>query len=326
MRNRAATFFPLLVVLTAMLPLCAVHGTERLSRLATGSCNRQDLPQPIWDAILEFKPELWVWLGDNIYGDTDDMAVLASKWAEQKKNPGYQRLLDFCPVEGIWDDHDYGRNDAGIEYAWKEESQKLFLDFLDVPTESPRRKRSGIYTSRIFGPEGQQVCVILLDVRTHRDKPHTGGDILGEAQWAWLASTLASSSAQIHIIASGSQILPTEHRFEKWNDYPGARARLFELIARSKGTGIVLLSGDRHFGEISSLENPSGGPRLHEMTTSGLTHSYRNFKGEPNSNRVGEPFTKCNFGTLLIDWETHTIEIALRDAEGHMQQSTQIRF
>lgn len=326
MKNRTVMFFPLILVLTAMLPLRAVLGTEALSRLATGSCNRQDLPQPLWDAILEFKPQLWVWLGDNIYGDTDDMAVLASKWAEQKKKPGYQRLLEFCPVEGIWDDHDYGRNDAGFEYAWKKESQKLFLDFLDVPAESPRRKRSGIYSSRTFGPQGRQVCVILLDVRSHRDKPHSGGDILGEDQWAWLESTLASSKAQIHVICSGSQILPSEHRFEKWNDYPGSRGRLFKLIACSKGTGIVLLSGDRHFGEISSMENPSGGTRLYEMTTSGLTHSYKNFRGEANSNRLGEPFVERNFGTLVIDWERHTIEMALRDAKGLAQQSAQIKF
>ena len=299
---------------------------EALTRIAAGSCNRQDLPQPLWGSILSFHPQLWIWLGDNIYGDTDDMLLLAEKWAKQKSNPGYRQLQNACSIEGIWDDHDYGRNDAGSEYQWKTESQGLILDFLNEPTDSPRRKQSGIHTARFFGPEGRQVCVILLDVRTHRDKPHTGGDILGEAQWEWLEKTLRASTAQIHILCSGSQILPFEHKHEKWSDYPASRDRLLKLIASKQSSGFILLSGDRHFGEISRLENPWGGPPLLELTTSGLTHFYKNFRGEKNSLRLEEPFAELNFGTLSIDWNAHLIEIAIRDAEGIPVRSANFPF
>ena len=84
--------FSWLVANLAILCFCAeARCGEPLTRIAAGSCNRQDLPQPLWDSILQFQPQLWVWLGDNIYGDTDDMVVLAEKWAEQKKKPGYSR-------------------------------------------------------------------------------------------------------------------------------------------------------------------------------------------------------------------------------------------
>jgi alkaline phosphatase D len=326
MTNRTFYFRWLVSPLASLFFVSVALCSEPLTRIAAGSCNRQDLQQPLWDSILNFQPQLWVWLGDNIYGDTDDMSVLAEKWSEQKKNPGYRKLLAACPVEGIWDDHDYGRNDAGSEYKWKSESQRLILDFLDEPAESSRRTQSGIYASRVFGPEGKRVCLILLDVRTHRDAPRTGGDILGEAQWAWFEKTLRASDAQIHIICSGSQILPTEHRHEKWGDYPDSRERLLKLIASTQPGGVILLSGDRHFAEISRLENPWGGPTLNEMTSSGLTHYFKNFRNEENSLRVGEAFAELNFGTLSINWEAHDIELAIRDAQGVAKQKTNIRF
>lgn len=299
---------------------------EPLRRIAAGSCNRQDLPQPLWNSIIAYRPELWIWLGDNIYGDTDRMDELEAKWSMQKNNPDYKNLLEVCPVEGIWDDHDYGRNDAGREFEFKTESQRLFLDFLGEPLESPRRAQNGIYAARTFGPEGQRVCLILLDVRTHRGARQAGDDILGEEQWAWLEKTWQSSTAQVHIICSGSQILPTEHRHEKWSDYPGSRERLLKMLGSHPKNGVVLLSGDRHFAEISRLENPVGGEPIHELTTSGLTHCYRNFQGEKNSLRYGEPFAEKNFGTVTIDWKSRTMKLAIRDAQGGKRQTASVPF
>ena len=299
---------------------------EPLSRIAMGSCNRQDLPQPLWRPIIAFRPQLWIWLGDNIYGDTNDMELLASKWTRQKENSGYKELLATCPVVGLWDDHDYGRNNAGFEYKQKRESQTLFLDFFDVPQDSERRKREGTYDVQVFGPEGRQVAVILLDVRFYRAAPRSGGDILGEAQWRWLKKTLDGSRAQIHLICSGSQILPTEHRWEKWADYPDSRNRLFKLLADSRKPGVVLLSGDRHFSEIARVGNPHGGPPLLEMTSSGLTHFWEKFPDEQNSLRLGEAFVGLGFGTLDIAWSDREITVSIRDAEGHAVRSEKVGF
>jgi alkaline phosphatase D len=168
--------------------------------------------------------------------------------------------------------------------------------------------------------------LILLDTRTHRGAPRAGDDILGEEQWAWLEKIWESSTADVHIICSGSQILPIEHRHEKWTDYPGSRERLLKLLGSSRKSGVVLLSGDRHFGEISRIESPQGGQSLYELTTSGLTHSYRNFRGEKNSLRLGEPFAELNFGTLSINWENRSIELAIRDAQGNATRTASMPF
>src|SRR6266851_3009956 len=81
-----------------------------LERIAFGSCNRESLPQPLWSPILETRPDLWIWLGDNIYADTEDMEVMRQKYARQLANEGYRQLRASVPVIGIWDDHDYGAN------------------------------------------------------------------------------------------------------------------------------------------------------------------------------------------------------------------------
>ncbi len=56
-------------------------GSGDVTRVAFGSCNRSDLPQPLWTPIIETRPDLWIWTGDIVYGDTRDMAVLAGKYA-----------------------------------------------------------------------------------------------------------------------------------------------------------------------------------------------------------------------------------------------------
>ena len=308
------------VVLTVLLiGLCAsVSAAEPLSRIAFGSCNKHDVPQPIWKSVVAFQPQLWIWLGDNIYGDTTDMAVLAKKWKAQKEHADYRELLTACPVVGTWDDHDYGANDGGADYPMKRESRQLFLDFLDVPAGDVRRSRDGVYDAKVFGSEGMRVCVITLDVRTHREAPRTDGDILGETQWKWVAETLRESTARVHIIASGTQILSSEHRFEKWADYPRSRQRLLDLIRDLRVSGVIFLSGDRHIGEISWLDAT---PPIFEVTSSGLTHSFKNFKNEPNGLRVGEVFAGLNFGTIEIDWTSGAVTLAVRDDAGRPVRS-----
>ncbi|MGH7127599.1 MAG: alkaline phosphatase D family protein, partial [Planctomycetaceae bacterium] len=146
----------------------AVRAEEPLSKIAFGSCARQGRPQPIWEAIVETEPEVFLFIGDNIYGDTTDMAELKAKWEMLGSEPGYQKLKETCPILAVWDDHDYGANDAGREYPKKRESQQIFVDFFEDPADSPRRQREGVYLAKTFGPEGKRVQIILLDTRYFR--------------------------------------------------------------------------------------------------------------------------------------------------------------
>ena len=223
--------------------------TDRLLQtIAFGSCNEQSAPQRIWPTISKYKPDLWIWLGDNIYGDTENMSVMQEKYAQQLSHPEYQGFIQQVPIIGIWDDHDYGVNDGDRNYPKKEESKDLMLNFLNVPTEAEVRSRPGAFQAFRIGPANQEIKIILLDGRSFRDElvkgqtptgrgylPNEEGDILGETQWNWLEKQLTESNSKIHIIGCGIQMIPEEHRFEKWANFPKARKRLFELLAEIAG-------------------------------------------------------------------------------------------
>ena len=282
--------------------------TEVLT-IAYGSCNRQDKPQDFWSTISGFEPDAWLWLGDNVYADTDDMDAMAADYNEQKNAPGYVAFRQVVPeIYGIWDDHDYGLNDAGKEWPHQAAAKQLMLDFLDVPADAITRQRTGAYQAYTIQRGAIAVRVILLDTRSFRDAfagatkagdrygRNPSGSVLGAEQTAWLTEQLeASKTHDFLVIGSSIQVLPQEHGYEKWDNFPAARTELLDAIAAHAGPDVLLLSGDRHLAEISRLEH--AGQTFYEVTASGLTHSYES-ADEPNRYRQGPLVGTKNFGLL----------------------------
>ncbi|OJJ16279.1 alkaline phosphatase [marine bacterium AO1-C] len=293
--------------------------------IAFGSCNRQDLPQPLWKEIIKNNPNLWIWLGDNIYGDTEDMQLMKSKYDQVLANPDYQALIKASKVMGIWDDHDYGVNDGGVEYPKKDASQQLMFDFLQYPKNTPLRQQKGAYHSQTITTNGKTIKIILLDARYFRDPvkrvkgvylPNKRGTVLGKAQWKWLKKELTNSSADVHIIGSGIQFLPMEHRFEKWANFPKERKKLIRLISKTKAKNVLLVSGDRHIAEISKYEDSKLGYPLYEITASGLTHTWQRSWKEVNRYRIGELIIALNFGLFEFYWgEKPSVTVKIKGLE-----------
>src|SRR5262245_35686394 len=159
MRCRVATFCVALFFLMTSLDLRAGEG-QPLRRIAFGSCAHQERPQPIWETIVATKPDLFLFIGDNIYADTEDMDLMRKKYTKLTAISGYQKLMKTYPLPSTWNDHDFGANDACANYPKKAESQQIFLDFFGVPKDSPRRKQEGVYHAQTFGPPGKRVQVI----------------------------------------------------------------------------------------------------------------------------------------------------------------------
>ncbi|WP_231734041.1 alkaline phosphatase D family protein [Calycomorphotria hydatis] len=330
------------------IPLKPLDLEKPLTRIGFGSCAKQFNPQPIWEAVVAARPELFILLGDNIYADTQDMTAMQAMYQQFADVPKFRQLRAECPLLAVWDDHDYGKNDAGIEYPKKVEAQQVFLDFIGEPQDSARRKTPGIYDAKIIGIPGQRVQIILLDTRYFRSAlhtrenrgnrvfgnygpygPHNRNDnsehsVLGEAQWKWLAEQLRQP-AELRIIASSIQFIAEEHGFEKWGNFPLERDRLLKLIAETKANGVVFLSGDRHHAEISKLENPTVGYPLYDITSSSL-NAPSGWQNERNRHRLGSIYRDENFGMLFIDWdqEQPTVTFEIRGLKGKTKIAEQV--
>lgn len=295
--------------------------------IAFGSCNNQQLENKLWPSVIKNNPNVWVWGGDNIYSDTYDMEKMALDYKTQKEDNEYMKVVNSTRVLGTWDDHDYGLNDGGEEYEMRKESQQLFLDFMDVPKDDPRREREGIYHAEIFETTKGSIKIIVLDTRyfrtgltksetqNRRFQPNIYGEgtILGKEQWQWLAAELKNSKTDFNVIVTSIQLLSGEHGFETWANFPHEQDKLYSLIKASKAKGVMVLSGDRHISEFSKKEIKGIKYPLVDFTSSGLTHVYSSFSGEPNPNRVGEVISEKSFGVLRFNFKAKRVLMSMHD-------------
>ena len=280
--------------------------------VAFGSCNRTDLTNNLWDDIYKAQPNLFIWGGDNVYADTDNMEKLAAFYKTLTEQPGYAKIASEIPVIGTWDDHDYGMNDGGVYFKAKATSQEVFLDFMGVAKDSPRRKQAGIYWAHHYKTADLYVKVLVLDTRYFRSdltpdhetskrnkpNPYGQGTVLGNAQWEWLENELQDGEPDVTLLVSSVQFLSNEHGFECWGNFPHEVDKLEQMLVSSVSQNVIILSGDRHISEISKKEIPGLSYPLIDFTSSGLTHAYTKFKGEPNPYRASKVVAKESFGLL----------------------------
>ncbi|MDJ0976971.1 MAG: alkaline phosphatase D family protein [Erythrobacter sp.] len=310
---------------------------QTLTRVAFGSCNHQSASQHMWDEVLSADPQLFLMLGDNVYGDSawDGDAALESlrvSYEEQAAHPEWQRLRKGVPMLATWDDHDYGLNDKGASFPMRRWAEAMFEEFWG--SSDAVRARDGIYDSVTVGPQGQRVQIILLDTRFFRsdlkrmpwsnERPPLGvyvpdtdpaATVLGPEQWRWLEAELAKP-ADLRIVASSIQIITEAHNFESWENFPLERTRLFDALASREESGLVLLSGDRHSGGVYKTEHQ--GEEFWEITSSSLNRAYwrsaeENSQREPDPSRVSLFYNVENYGMVDFDWAEREVTVTLKD-------------
>lgn len=311
-----------------------------LTRIAFGSCQNENLSMAYWDVIAAQKPQAFLLIGDNVYGDTGsqwsaDMPTLTASYRKLSTRQEWDRFRRSVPMMTTWDDHDFGANDAGGSFAFKEYAEKVYETYWGA--SGTVKSRPGVYESRMIGPDGKRVQFILLDTRyfrsdlvrmPFRDPGPTLGwylpnedrnaTLLGEAQWQWLAGEL-SKPADVRIIVSSTQVITNAHNFEGWTNFPRERERLYRLLSEKGVNNALVLSGDRHSAgfyksDVKGLSKP-----LWDFTSSSLNMSFG--KGdssdrEPDPARAGGFWSIPNFGQIDIDWDTKTVKLSLRKDDG----------
>jgi len=314
---------------TAWLTVAMSSANEPLSRIHFGSCIKQQNPMPLLQRVVADDPELFLFLGDNIYADTEDMDVMRAKYALLAADPGFATLRTMCPIMATWDDHDYGVNDSGAEYSKKTEAEEIFLNFWGEAPDTDRRHRKGIYDSKIIGPEGKRVQIIVLDTRYFRSPLKTGErrvggryypdpdpqlTMLGGEQWQWLGKEL-QKQAELRLIVSSIQFVAESAGQETWSNLPAERQRMIDLIAAKEANGVLFVSGDRHWSELSVLRDESVPYPIYDLTSSSLNQLHP--RGTPTENRYRDPqmqstYHRENFGVIEIDWLAATPAVTLK--------------
>jgi alkaline phosphatase D len=301
---------------------------EPIREIVFGSCLNMT-EHPMLERTLTLPMDLFIFLGDNIYADTTDMAVMRKKYDALKQSRFFRGLRQKAVILATWDDHDLGVNDGGADYPMRRESQREFLDWLDVPDDSPLRSQEGVYDAHVFGPPHKRLQVILLDTRYFRSPLRQGAHgaipsggpyvpnndphstILGDAQWHWLEEQLLRP-ADIRLLISSIQFVSEFSGAEAWANMPLEKQRFLDLIERTGANGMIILSGDRHWCELSRMDGPLGYP-LYDLTASAMTQVHP--RGTPTPNRYRHhPVTyhQPNAGRMSINWDSTDPEVTLQ--------------
>ena len=292
------------------------YSNQEILTLGFGSCLHQDRSMAILKTIEKKELDLFMFIGDNVYGDQEDgeLDKLIRTYKQQYNN--LENFLKNVSTEFIWDDHDFGINDGGSNYRYKDRAKELFLETWKIPSNDPRRLRDGLYFDKMIKKNGLKVHLIFLDNRSFKsewkltDEFNKEGKeryvkdfdpqktLLGKKQWQWLKDKLNEDS-DIKIILSSLQILSLGHGWESWDKLPLERERFFKLIDESNLPNLFILSGDRHRGGFYKFQTV-GNNNIYEFTSSSLNLPIPLSTEEEGPLRIGLTYRKANFGVIRI--------------------------
>jgi alkaline phosphatase D len=276
-------------------------------------------PLDIINSIEEQHPNFMIWLGDNIYlrkSDWDSKTGIYRRYTDLKSRPELQSFWKSIPHYAIWDDHDFGPNDADRSFINKDLTLKAFKDFWANPSYGING-HPGITSSFTH----QDVEFFLLDNRYFRspNKRITGNrQILGKWQIEWLIDALVNSKASFKFIVIGGQFLSNAAVYENHATYPKEREFLLELIEKEELKNIIFLTGDRHKTELSQLTLKNG-TTLYDFTSSPMASRAFDSKDEGNDNQVeGTHVATQNFGTISVSgqYKNRVLKLKTFDSKG----------
>ncbi|RYD81309.1 MAG: alkaline phosphatase family protein [Sphingobacteriales bacterium] len=273
----------------------------------------------ILTSMYEKHPDLMLWLGDNTYlreADWNSRSGILYRYTHTRSLKELQPLLASVHHYAMWDDHDFGPDDSDRGFRAKKYTKEAFDLFWCNPVTNAV-KNEGNYTSF----EWNDVQFFMLDDRYFRapNNRQTGDKtMLGTVQIQWLIDQLVSSKATFKIIALGGQVLNPAKVKENYSNYGRERDSLFNLIQKENIKGVVFLSGDRHFTELTKMERAGTYP-FYDFTISPLTSGiHKGADKEANTMRVeGTLVQQQNFavGKLSGKGDDRTLTVTVYDID-----------
>jgi membrane-associated phospholipid phosphatase len=263
--------------------------------VAVGACARTGSSGAVFDAIAATDPLLYLSTGDLHYGNPDrnDVDRFGGLYRRTLTAPAQAALYRSVPVAYVWDDHDYGPNDADAGSPARPAARTAYRTYVPhYPLPDP----GAIYQAFTVG----RVRFVMVDTRSER----TATSMLGAAQLAWLERELVTASrshALVVWVNPDPWVAAAAPGADNWGGYPEERRRIADLIAEAGIDNLVMLSGDAHMVAIDDGANTdystgggAGFPLLHAAALD-----------RPGS-RKGGPYSEGafpgagQFGTLTV--------------------------
>ncbi len=266
----------------------------------------------IFEKIADAQPDMMLWLGDNTYlreADWFTKTGIIHRYTHTRAIPEMQRLLRSTQNYAIWDDHDFGPNDADRAFPHRDKTLEVFKLFW-ANNGYGAHELGGITSAFQFN----DIDFFLLDDRWHRtasDVVTIPAQIFGDDQISWLIELLKYSAAPFKIIATGGQVLNDAKVYENFSNYESEREKLLNRIADEGIKGVIFLTGDRHHAELIKVVHK--GMLMYDLTTSPLTSGIHKSGDEGTTNRVeGTLFLEHNFALLHVSGPRNKRELKLQ--------------
>ncbi len=270
---------------------CALHVPVGLRWLHPGIEDR------VYKHAVKTEADFNLWIGDYLYyfpKNYNTEARMEKIWVKTRLRRKIGNYTENIPQYSIWDDHEYGSNDAIGSFPYKKKSLELFTKYWPNPAYGTPETPGCFFKFDYLDSE-----FFMLDDRYHRTMPtDSNPTMLGEGQLAWFKEGLKQSKAVFKFVAIGSQVFNQVSTHECYWQYTKELGELMQFIKNEKISGVVFLTGDRHHSELMKTDLEVGYP-IYEFTSSGIT-SFRR-----RTRRTAESVNPSRVQGTLADFQNY---------------------
>ena len=281
----------------------------------------------IFNSIYQKKPSFMLWLGDNLYlrePDWGSRTGIYKRYTHARSLPELQPMLANMHHYAIWDDHDYGPDDADRSFWNKKITEEAFNSFWCNPNTNITGQ-GGITGTFVWN----DCQFFMMDNRWFRSPNrlmNTERVFLGAEQISWLIDALSFSKATFKFICVGGQVLNPVKTKENYSYYEEELDKLLSAIEEAKISGIIFFSGDRHHTEITKLPRNNAYP-LYDITVSPLLSRVNQWNEDNHLREEGTDVREKNFGVVNVEGEPENrkLKITIFNAKGDSLWTKQIK-
>jgi membrane-associated phospholipid phosphatase len=293
-------------------------------RLALASCARTGSNGAVFDAIRATDPLLYVNLGDLHYENltATTPGPFLDAFDRALGTPAQGALARAVPMAYVWDDHDYGPNDADATAPSRSAARAAYraaVPHYDVtPGDAPINQAFTI----------GRVRIVMTDGRSER----TATSLLGDEQRRWLIDEVVAASST-HAVVIWVNPTPwigaATPGADTWAGFADERRLVADALAAAGVRNLVMVSGDAHMVAIddgTDTDYSTGRVGGFPLLQAAALDRPGNVKGGPYSDGAFPGGGQFGLVDVVDDGGSVQVRLAGRTWDGRTLVERTIRF